>query len=410
MGKPASISLWALSACTAFLIGATVGRTRPQTTPDHAPSSPMPGESASPKIPFLQHSYGNLTASLAEKEEELHSLEAKLADFHVNLAPLSPKEKEWRKEWEASHFRQERYAGEGGRAIYEGQHELQRKIHQRRDQELRSQGLEELATLIESDDMEAVLRGMRIFRSIDFDAMGVEKARYKPPILSALNRDEPEARKSALECLSGLCSKQETFNLALTMLDDPAEEVRHEARFRLIEASGGEPNEYVAIALKDLLQDEDNEVRKRAVWRISSLRREGYDYGDEMEDLSIEMSRDTEVAGEVLDLWRDRETLSDRATGRIVDILNAPYDEENMDVLLKAPKCEALRPHTCQAYLRILTECLNVQTRRQALQELVWLRDKSVIPQLEEIAGSYDAEGIEENLKRTIESLKKHGL
>jgi hypothetical protein len=411
MKKAGWIALWAATVCVVFAIGWSIGTARSRRVPPQRAASPPAAEkSAAQDISALESSLSSFTRVLGEKEQRIPDLEAELAELRAKLPPpLSPTEKEWRKEWEEGYLRQKRYVQEGGLELYEGQHELQKKIHQRRDKALRAQGLEELAALMESDNAADVLRGLRIFGSIDFEAIGEDKGAYKPQLLGALKDDNAEVRKRALECLAGTCSGADTFELALNMLDDPSADVRLSARRQLLYSSGAERNEHVAAALKDLLRDENDDARRGAVWQVSRLGREGYDYSGEVEDLLVAASRDSDVAGHILDLWRDRETLSAKVTERVVEILSAPYDEEKMELLLKAPRCEALRPQAIQAYMRILTECLDLRTRQQAVLNLRWLGDRSVIPQLEEMASSPDGEGIEPELKQTIESLERYG-
>lgn len=410
MKKAARTALWVGNLCVVFAIGWSVSTARSRQVPSRRPASPPEAEELTAQdISALQSSLNSFTRVLAEKERRIPELEAELAELRAKLPPpLSSMEKEWRKEWEERYMRQKRYVEEGGLELYEGQHELQKRIHQRRDKALRAKGLEDLAALMESNSAADVLRGLRIFGSIDFEAIGEERGAHKPQLLGALKDYDAEVRKTALEYLAGMFSKADAFELALNMLDDPSPEVRLSVRRQLMYSSGAERNEHVAAALKDLLRDENDDVRRGAVWQVSRLGRDGYDYSGEVEDLLIAASRDSDVAGEVLALWRDQETLSEKVTERVVEILNAPYDEEKMEVLLKAPRCEALRTQAIQAYMRILTECLDLRTCQQALQELLWFRDTSLIGQLEEIAGSFHAEGIERELAHTIQSLKRY--
>ncbi len=406
----ARFGLWAASLCAAFAIGVCISKaSKPHLHPPQPSELHVPPELRTRQLKIFQTSLDLSIEGLGSRENRIRELESELAALRAKIPPpLSPKEKEWRKKWEERCLRQKRYVEEGGLELYEGQHELQKKVHQRRDKGLRAQGLEELATLMASDKREDVLRGLSIFRSIDFEAIGVDKATYEPWLLDALKHDDAEVRRRGLESLGWMYPKEEVFEAAVSLLDDPAPEVRREATFQLVRSSGKERNDHVATALKDLLGDKDPQSRQAAVWRISALRQEGFDYSAEMEDALIEASRDTELTGEVLGLWREKTVLSAKVTERVAQMLNAPYDEEKMEVLLKAPKCEALRPQAIQAYIRILRECLDVGARRQALQELLWFREKSVIAQLEDVAGSFDAEGIEKELAQTIQSLKRY--
>ena len=62
-----------------------------------------------------------------------------------------------------------------------------------------------------------------------------------------------------------------------------------------------------------------------------------------------------------------------------------------------------------EIYLRVVRESLSNGRRWQALKGLRELGDPWVIPALDEIARSPDAEGIEEELAKTIEQLQNVG-
>jgi hypothetical protein len=143
---------------------------------------------------------------------------------------------------------------------------------------------------------------------------------------------------------------------------------------------------------------------------IEALRR-WPEYAEEMDDLMIELSRDSERADEMMERMASRGTASAKVVRRLVEMLEDGLGGYGVGYCLfrlgRGRLADDAKPIVMDYCLRTLTESLDHSGRHQALETLKRIGDVWVLPELEEIARSVDAEGIEEELARTIETLEK---
>ena len=102
-----------------------------------------------------------------------------------------------------------------------------------------------------------------------------------------------------------------------------------------------------------------------------------------------------------------RENISARVARRLVEM----YDEgqtgyDSIDWTRRRLSDEA-KPIVVDFCLRVVRDSVEPSERWRALYGLSIIEDVSVITDLQEIARSLDAEGIEDHLRRTIEYLQR---
>jgi len=403
MSKTAWIGLWVASICAALAIGATTGGIKKDPGRSRqAPEKTEGKRQASKEIPVLLASLEKFRTALVEKEKKIGDLEAELAQVRAKLPPpLSPEEEKRRKEQDKW-----RKLNERGRARYEKSKELREKILQRKDKALRAQGLEELAALLQSDEPGEVLLGLTALLSIR--TIPCDKERFKPQVFTALHHEDPEIRTVAFGCLDMLCSGEEQLDIALSLVNDPSPEIRRmvtrmvTSRIRGL-ARDSDQEAAVTSALRSLLQDNDMQIKRQAMDRLARIP----EYAEEMENLAIELSKDPEYADEMRQWLNRRDTISKEVAERLVEM----FDEDRMGYLgmdwTRRRLSEDARPIATDFCLRIVRDHLRQWERRRALDNLRRIGDIWVLPELEEIARSHDAEGIEQELAGTIEYLRK---
>ncbi len=398
------IGLSVIAMGAAFAAGLAAGRAK---KPEQPPAREVTKvEADKPKArddSVLIASLEKFRVALGEKEERIAELERQLAEVSSKLpAPLSPEEEKRRKEEEERRRKSERWT-----ALYEKSKPLRAKILQRRDKALREKGLTEVATLIQSGKAEEMLLGLMTLSNLW--AFNLDKERFRPDVVEALRSEDAEVRQAALNCVNHLCSGEEQLRIALSMVSDPSHEIRMYAVPRLASLGGPERKEEVASALKALLQDKDKSVRNQAA---SQLRQEwgaGYDYGAELEDIMVELSRDEETRDAARRWLFERRPV----TLRIAQLAVETYDQDQDEGAYHAVELathdlsEEAKPVVRDFLLRVTRESIEPWQRWRALDKLTEMGDPSVITQLDEIARSPDAEGIEERLARTIEGLRQ---
>lgn len=398
MSKTGWIVLLVAGTSAGVVIGATLGRGRGREI-----TGPQPSERTketkreSDREPVLLASLEEYRKALAEKEKEIGDLRAELAEVSEKLpAPLSPEEEEKQKEEEERRERNERR-----KARYEKSKELRAKILQRKDKLARALGLEELAGLFQSDDVEETLVGLTTLQrlyGINFD-----KERFKPYVMTALNHDDAEVRSAGLNCLYAVCDREEILDMVLPMAKDPALEVRRWVAGQIGWMGREKGKEEVTSLLREFLQDEDKSVRRQAFDALSQRP----ELAEEMEDLAIEMSRDKEGADEMLRWLGRRDTISVKVAQRAVEM----YDEGHTGYYalewVNRRLSDDVKPIAVDFCLRIIRDSIEPYERRRALDGLRRIGDASVLADLDELARSDDAEGIEEQITRTMEYLQK---
>ncbi len=400
------IGLLLAGVCAGFAIGFTLGKTGKRETP---PPRALAGESPEPHPEWDRAPLGGLEKlrnSVAERQDRISELEAELAAVRAKLPPsLSLEDETRRRGKEEAMGLRERW-----RARCEKSRELRNKILQRKDKALRAQGLDEVAALLESGDREQLMLGLTVLsclKSINWD-----KETFKPAILAALSHQDAEVRWSAMNC--SLAIEEAPVQLLSSMVNDPFSESRRLAAERLTfecYKRREQAEDVVVSALQPLLKDTDLAVRVQAMNGLSLIP----ECAGEVDDMAIEMSRNPDEATAMLSWLNARQEKSREVAERLVEMYEEGHrvDWYGGDYYpvgwTRGHLADEVRPIGVDLCLRILRESVNHLERSEALKGLSNLADISVVPQLEEIARSDDAEGIEEELAGTIEQLKQRG-
>ncbi len=413
MRTSALIAMWGATVCAAFGVGVCIGKPRRPLSDQPHPAAETASRKSAPDRALLA-SVENSRNALSERERIASSLKAEIAGVWAKLSPLSPKEEKWRKEWEEERATRKLYD-----AIREREKELIRRILQRKDKALRVAAFDEVASLLQSERREDVLLGVLTLLGVFPGGIEFDKERFKPQVLAALGHGDLEVRYYALQYLGWAYMGQEAAEIALSVVNDPDPRIRCEALERVAWFGGKDRREETASALKTLLQDKNGENRSWALSLVDRLRyapsftaepvAQAYDYYEEMEELVVDVSKDPESTRRVLEFWCGREKLGKDAIQRFTEILEQPYDESQGSVLPYVPHWQELRPLAYRYYLRTLREALEYQPRSESLRILGDTRDKSLLPELEAIAQTGDAEGIEQELADTINRLRRFG-
>jgi hypothetical protein len=417
MKATAGIGLWGLTALTGFAVGMAIGRaTKPKTQP-HQPVVATTKKEADPQRSRLLASLEALRNTLSEKEQTADDLRAGIEEVQAKLLPpLSPEDEKWLKERQKEDRRNQRW-----KRVLEQKKQLKTKIRQRRDKVVRADGLDEMTSLFESEDPDDVLVAIETLRDLLFDGPRFDRERFKPLVLAALAHEDWEIRQQAIEYVGFAYFGEEAAGLALGMIEDTHPRVKHQAFDCLWSCGAGamERHEDIAQSLRALLHSEDKEDQSAALWHIYELARAvayrhgqpgtAYDYYGEMEERVMELSRDPELEGDLLGFWWRRRTLSKEALERSAEILAATDPDKRFDLLHQNPVSPEMRELACRHYFRVLTESLETGPRLDALAWLARTGDKSLVPELQAIAASEDAEGIGGQLEQAIKRLELYG-
>jgi hypothetical protein len=399
-----------------FAVGIAVGKaSKPEIQPLQPATRAISKEKDREKARLLA-SLDEFRNALIEKEQIAASLRAEIEEVRGKLLPpLSAEDEKWLKERQEDDKRIQRW-----KRVSERKKELMTKICQRKDKVLRAEGLDDMASLLDSDAADDVLVGIETLKDLLLGGhRRFEMERFKPPVLAALTHEDWEIRQQALEYWRLRYFGEEAAGIALGMVNDPNARVEHEAFYCLWSSGAMERNENIAQSLRGLLLDEDKQNRTEALWHISNLARapcygpeqpqRGYDYYGELEDLVMELSRGADSAQDVLEFWWRREALSEEALGRAAEILAATDPDEHFELLHRDPVSPEMRELACRHYFRVVRESLDSGGRLDALWWLQRTGDKSLIPELEALAGSDEAEGIKSQLEEAIRHLELYG-
>ena len=404
MNRVAWITLLVVGPVAGFVIGATVAKSRKPEVLSVAPSTGTKDRRAEvEREKVLLASLEKYRLELAGRENEVRELRDKLADAREKTPPpLTPEEQERRREFDEWKGRRER--SQRLTSLHEKSNELRKKILQRKDPFLRQQGLLELEALVKSDGKEDLLMGLTALSRLG--DLNLNKETFKPYALAALKHEDIEVRKAAFNSLYAVCPQEEQLDIVLSMLRDPSPEMRLEAVVRSAWTGGGERREEVASTLKALLQDEDKSVKKQVLdglWRQHFP----YDYGAEVEQSVIELSRDPELADAAWEWMHRRGPVSVPMAERLIEM--HAEGRTSYDILYYARRnlSEEARPIITNFCLRLVRESVEPWERQEVLRKLQEIADPSVIPELEAIARSPDAEGIENHLAETIEQIRR---
>jgi hypothetical protein len=384
MKRIAGIALWAATACIAFAVGVRTGKISesergrrkqseqiqvetPQTGPNRAGAAGL----------------DEFRTALADREKRIRELEAELAEIRERL-PLPP----------TPDGEQERRRRDRQKACREKSQELRERILQRKDWSLRSEALSELTALFHSQDAEQLLVGLYTVSAIRH--INCDREIYKPYLFACLSHEDSGVRQAAVWPAYALCSRDEQLEILLSMVHDPSADVR-----RTIANLEGwlikdDEKERVFSAFRVLLEDEDWEIKKRALETLGRWP----ELSREMEELAIELSSDPRHTDEMMRWLAHRPTISVEFAGHPVQTMkqadqlrNHSLVEEGKSILLR--HClETLRDH------------VDHKTRTIALFALGRFGDARVLPELEKISHGPDAEGIEQQLEETIQRLR----
>ncbi len=405
MRKGGLIVLFLTVIVAAFVVGVCVGRSAKR---ESGSSQPLTGVTEQGRIlgsaSVLVASIESCRKAISEREGRIEDLKVKLQDARGKLPPPLGPEDEKRKKEE----NERRKRSEGRRARYGRVENLRVRILQRKDKALRAQSLEELAALLQSQEAEDLEVGLATFRRLW--GIDLDKGKYKPYVLAALTDDDPEVRLGALACASDVCEKEEQFEIVLSMAGDSSAEVRGYAVSQLRWSRPQERNERVAAALRALLQDEDESVRGQALYAVSGP----HDYGQEMEDVLLEMSKDPAMAGRVQEWLMDgRRALSAKLAQRLVEMLGEGDGRFPLEFAIyrfaDRDFSDEAKPIISRLCLGFVRDGLEPWFRQRALEAIRRMGDASLLPELEAMAKSDDAEGIEKELAETIEYLRQKG-
>jgi hypothetical protein len=386
------------------VIGATVAKSRKPEAVSVAPSTEIKDKGAdAERVKVLRANLEKYRPELAGRENEVRELRGELADAIQKIPPpLTSEEEEKRREFDEWKERGER--SQRLTSLHEKSNELHKKILQRKDPFLRQQGLLELEALVKSDDKEDALLGLTTLGGLS--GFNLDKETFKPYALTALKHEDVEVRKAAFNSLYAVCPQEEQLNIVLSMLRDPSPEMRLDAVTRSTWLGGGERREEVASTLKALLQDEDKSVQKKVLdelWRYHFQ----YDYGAEIEGLVIELSRDPELTDAAWEWMHRRGPVSAPMAERLIEMHGERHSAYDILYYTRQNLSEEARPIITNFCLRLVRESVEPWERQEVLRKPQELGDPSVIPELEAIARSPDAEGVENYLAETIEQIRK---
>ncbi len=406
MRKTRWIALVIAGACVGFVVGAMVRAPRRQEA--RAPEPPVSAgeekrESGGNRV--LVASLERYRKALADTENEVRELQTQLAEVKAKLPPpLSPEEEEKKKKEAELQGWYDRL-----RARHESSIELRNKILQRKDRVVRAEALDEVAALLESEDREELMLGMAVLSGLG--RVNFDRERFKPALLAAMEHQDNEVRWSAMNCAYSFIGWTERIQSSASMAKDPVSAIRWLAAENLGWGFGWRPEqkETVVSALRSLVKDSDQGVQRQAMNGLSRIP----ECADEVDDMAIEMSRDTSQAERMMGWLGNRETVSGRVAQRLVEM----YDEGRKSdrygepyypvVWIHHQLSDDAKPMAIDLCFRILRDSISFDERSQAVQGLGSIGDVSVLPRLEEIARGDDAEGIERELQEAISQLRK---
>jgi len=403
------IGLVIVAMCAAFAAGLAIGRVK---KPEQPPARELPKvEPEKPKArddSVLIASLERFRKALGDREKEVEELKAELDEVRAKLPPaLACEEESELKKWEERRKERERQ-----RTLEEKLKPLKDKILQRKDKALRAEGLDELAGLLLADDREKSLVGLEVLRSIG--SIKCDKERFEPYALKALNNADAEVRRSALRCLEALFTPEQRADLLIPMAKDPSPEIRRMVAESLSSIGVEDRSEEIVSALRPLLKDDDWRVRGQAMDALWS--RGGAT--EELEEVALELAKrpprweDEHEVGYGIYGLSVKATQSAKLAQRLVEMHDERHDVPGFVFWLwlwnyASSVSSDVKPIATQFCTRLLKESTDPDERSAALQILPSLAGESVLPWLEELARSEDAEGIEERLAETIEGLRQ---
>lgn len=416
MKREVWVALWAVSVCGALAAGAVVKRLRlAESSQQKGEMHVEPDKSDEAWLEDLMARLEEVRRVIADRERTIGELEGEIAVVRKELSTSFGPESE--KEWQESLASRRKW--ERLKALDEKGKTLRKKILQRKDKALREEGLTELAILInERETDEDVALGLRILGQLwqyDFD-----RERFRPGVLAGLENEDPFIRRLAIECTRKTVSWEEERDIALRMANDPSDDVRWWIAASLAFCSWTDRREEAAPLVRAYLQDENYMIRWRMLENIWS-------YANDVDDLYIKLLDDSQglEGAMVYSVERHMKTISAGFVQRLVDKFEEGFSDRRIMRLLdpgaidfehpadenpgwqdKPRLSHEARPILSDFYLRLVRDGLDNGRRHQALEGIRKMGDPSMIPVLDEISRSPDAEGIEDELVKTIEHLR----
>ncbi|MDP2897597.1 MAG: hypothetical protein Q8Q12_13735 [bacterium] len=411
MKKAMWLGLWAISACGAVVGGAVVARPKqPKSIARLLRPETKHQEEKSADASDLVAELDELREGVAGKESEIQRLREELAALRSRLRPeLGPDlEKELRERLES------RKRDEARKPERERSDTLWRKILQRKDKALREAGLTELLALFQSANPEDREMGFDVLRGLGSIKLDTEK--YKPYVLAALADELPSVQRGAADCLSLVCPYEERLTIAARMIEDP--DLRYWATMMLKDSSAPEHKKLAIPALRSFLEEGEPSDKQHILWDL-------YELPEELNDIVVKLLDQKGFEGPLTRLLHhETDTIGAPIVQRLADMYREGTSDETVMRFLhpgaihfgdpndfrerQGHPClaEEAKPIVRDIYLGIVRDSLSNGRRREALEGLGRMGDAWVIPALDEISRSPDAEGIEDELAKTIEHLR----
>ena len=415
MKKAMWLGLWAMSLCGVVVGGAAVAKPRhPKSTTEMLLPEAKRLEEKAPDLSELVMDLDRLREGIAGKDNGIRGLREELDALSSRLRPgLSPElEKELRERLES------RKRDEARKPESERRSALRRKILQRKDKRVREAGLTELLALLQSANPEDREIGLGVLSELGSIKVDMEK--YKPYVLAALADDLSAIQKQAADCMALVCSNEERLGLAARMVEDP--DLRYWVAMILKDSSLPEHKKLAIPALRSVLEEGEVSEKQRVLWSLDELPEELNDIVIKLLDqegfespLARLLHRPTPTIGtintpivqRIAEMYRGG--TSEQTIMRYFEPEAIHFGDPSDDLQeSQARPCLATeaKPIVRDIYLGIVRDSLPKGRRKQALEGLRELGDPWVIPALDEISRSPDAEGIEDELAKTIEHLR----
>ncbi len=400
MRKAVGTWLLLIMPCAAFFVGLKVVGGGPWAF-GILSRGPGRGQSAhgrqADRAAALEFANEGLRKELLARDQRIAALEKEIKEVRDGLpSPLTPEEeKRWRENQESQARRNRR------KAIEEKANALRNVILQRKDKVLRREALAELDRLLRSDDAEELVIGLATFRQLpDFI---LDKKAYRAQVYAVLEHENREVRLHALNSVLYVSSLEEKLGIVLSKTSDPAPEVRAHAVALLGSYVGYERDETVATVLRKLLHDEDASVRNETLTELSPT----YDYRGEMEDLVIELSKDPETREQAHICLSEMKTIDAKVAQRLVELYDSARVWRHGSAWMESNFTDDARPIVYRFCLDIVSESFVRWERENALKCLQRVGDASVLRELEMLQRTPLAQGIEDELTKTVGSLRQ---
>jgi len=408
------VALWVVSVGAALAGGVmAVRREPPESGPARLPSIvEKRGEEAEATSGLLAK-LEELRQAIAAKDSEIDRLRRELEAVKSQMRPpLSPElEKELRDRIE---WRERSKADEAWRQRWGS---LRTKIIQRKSKALREEGLAELSALLQSTETQDLEMGLGMLDGLS--EVKFDKEKFRPYVLAALSDERNSVRRLALDCARLVCPYEGRGEIVARMVQDADPEIRLWAAIELSNSSAPEQKRLAIPALRSALEEGDLSAKRDLLGRLYSL-------PEELDDVVVKLLGEKELEAPLTRLLHHgRGTLNAATVQRLSEMYEKGTSEETILSFLDPGRIDLgsreevglpggeprlakdARPVVRDTYLRIVKESLRRGYRHQALEGLRELGDPSVIPYLDEIARSEDAEGIEKELAETIERLRQ---